>query len=618
MSYLRLSLTRGRFHEIVFRAAALIDVATLQALDRAVLWILAPLAAAILLSGIDDLIVDLFWAFHWLKDKLRPSARLFPPGERQLDAAPQRRIAILVPLWKEHEVIGRMLEHNLAAIRYTDYHIFAGCYPNDAATQAAVRAVATRFPNVHLALCPHDGPTSKADCMNSIFQHLMREEKRLGKYFDVIVTHDAEDLVHPEELRWINYYSARFDFVQTPVLPLATPFREFMHGIYCDEFAENHTRDMAVRPLSGGFVPSCGVGTGYRRDALEKLARARGNRIFEPEALTEDYVNGLRMFRLGCTQAFVPIMRARGGGGFMATREYFPRDWNAALRQRTRWVTGIALQGWQQFGWRGKPGEIYWLWRDRKGLIGNPLSLLANLIFFYGVATSLWARTTPLEVRLGIATLTLQVLRTLVRMVCVGRVYGVRFSLGVPLRAVYANFLNTAATFRAVGEYTLARVRHRPLRWLKTEHAYPSRTALLADKRKLGEILVGSGALSRATLAAALKTRPSSLRLGEHLVSSGALRQETVYQALSFQQSLPLASLEASGVPAAIAHALPAGIARKWKVQPFRVEEGNLYLAGPEIPTPEMNRSLRSFTSLQLRFHLLTPASFESLSNALL
>jgi adsorption protein B len=590
--------------------------AWLAGFDRAVLWLLAPLATAILLSGIDDLVVDFFWAFNWLKTKLRPEARLFPPGERQLDSAPRRRIAILLPLWKEHEVIGRMLEHNLAAVRYADYHFFAGCYPNDTLTQDAVLAIARRLPNVHLALVPHDGPTSKADCLNSIFQHLLREEDYGAERFDIVVTHDAEDLIHPEELRWINYYSARFDFIQTPVLPLATPFREFTHGIYCDEFAEGHTRDMTVRALSGGFVPSCGVGTGYRREALAKLAQARENCIFEPEALTEDYVNGLRMFRLGCTQTFVPVLR--DARDFMATREYFPRRWTAALRQRTRWVTGIALQGWQQLGWSGKPGEVYWLWRDRKGLIGNPLSLLANVVFVYGAATALWTRATPIDAHLAIATLALQVLRTAVRMTCVCRVYGALFSLGVPVRAVYGNALNTAATFRALGQYAIARIRRRPLRWLKTDHAYPTRTALVGDRRRLGEILVGSGALTPAALAAGLETRPAGVRLGEHLVSIGLLKPEGVYQALSFQQSLPLVSVEPSSVRAEVAHALPARIVRQWKVQPFRVEEGRLFLAGPEIPTAEMNRSLRSFTALELRFHLVTPAAFERLCKALL
>jgi adsorption protein B len=589
---------------------------SLTSFDRAVLWLLAPLAAAILLSGIDDLVVDFFWAFNWLRGKLRPEARLFPPGELQLDSAPRRRIAILLPLWKEHEVIGSMLEHNLAAIRYADYHFFAGCYPNDTLTQDAVLAVARRFPNVHLALVPHDGPTSKADCLNSIFQQLLKEEEYGGARFDILVTHDAEDLIHSEELRWINYYSGRFDFIQTPVLPLATPFREFTHGIYCDEFAEGHTRDMTVRALSGGFVPSCGVGTGYRRDALEKLARASEKCIFEPEALTEDYVNGLRMFRLGCTQTFVPVLR--DARDFMATREYFPRRWTAALRQRTRWVTGIALQGWQQLGWSGKPGEVYWLWRDRKGLIGNPLSLLANLVFVYGLATALWTRATPMDAHLAVATLTLQVLRTTVRMICVGRVYGIFFSLGVPVRAIYGNALNTAATFRALGHYAMARIRRRPLRWLKTDHAYPTRTALLADRRRLGEILVGSGALAPSTLAAALETRPASQRLGEHLVNIGILKAEDVYQALSFQQSLPIASVEPSAVRAEVAHALPVRIVRQWKVQPFRVDGGNLFLAGPEIPSAEMSRSLRSFTTLELRFHLVTPAAFERLCQALL
>ncbi|HEX5431707.1 MAG TPA: glycosyltransferase, partial [Bryobacteraceae bacterium] len=240
----------------------------LAPVDRAVLWLLAPLAVAILVSGLDDLFVDLLWAFAWLKRKLKPAAGLFPPGERQLDSAPRRRIAILIPLWKEHEVIGRMLEHNLASIRYSGYCIFAGCYPNDTPTQSAVRGAAERFPNIHLVLCPHGGPTSKADCLNWIFQHLLLYEERTGERFDVVITHDAEDLIHPDELRWINYYSGRFDFVQAPVLPLATPLRDLTHGVYCDEFAEYHSRDMLVRPLSGGFVPGCGVGTGYRREAL--------------------------------------------------------------------------------------------------------------------------------------------------------------------------------------------------------------------------------------------------------------------------------------------------------------------------------------------------------------
>jgi len=589
-----------------------------QSFDHLVLWMLVPLAFAILISGLDDLVIDAAWVFSWVRGVIKPQARLFPPGPRQLEAAPQRTIAILVPLWHEHEVIGRMLEHNLASIRYSGYHFFVGAYPNDDLTQGAVRRIADQFPNVHLALCPHDGPTSKADCLNWIYQRLILHEEQSGEHFDIIVTHDAEDLIHPEELRWINYYAARFDFIQTPVLALRTPFFALTHGVYCDEFAEYHTRDMAVRPLLGGFVPSSGVGTGYRRDALDKLAQSAANKIFEPEALTEDYENGLRLFRLGCSQTFVPLVHPYGSREFVATREFFPQRWTAAMRQRTRWVMGISLQTWERHGWKGKAGEVYWLWRDRKGLLTNPLSLLANLVFVYGLATGIWHRVTPLSVELCWATFSIQCVRAAVRMACVARVYGFLFALGVPARAVYANALNAVATFNAVGRYAIARARKRPLKWLKTDHAYPNRAALLVHKRKLGEILVGSSYIEARILKDALETQPPGVPLGEHLVRGGQLTEETLYEALSLQQGLPIGRVEAQSVPRSVARALPEHVVREWGVLPFLVAEGGMCVASAKLPTLEMNASLRSFTALEIRVHLVTPTEFENLTASLL
>src|SRR5581483_6257085 len=96
------------------------------------------------------------WAVSWITSKLRPASALWPPGPRQLDSAPKLSIAIMVPLWHEYDVIARMLEHNVASIRYAEYHIFAGAYPNDDRTQDAVREISDRFAHVHLALVPHD------------------------------------------------------------------------------------------------------------------------------------------------------------------------------------------------------------------------------------------------------------------------------------------------------------------------------------------------------------------------------------------------------------------------------------------------------------------------------
>ncbi len=111
----------------------------LRPVDHAILQLLVPLAVAILISGLDDLTIDLAWLLRWLHRILLPRADLFPPGERQLDSAPRRRIAILVPLWQEHRVIAHMLEHTIAVVRYPEYHIFAGAYPNDDRTQEAIR-----------------------------------------------------------------------------------------------------------------------------------------------------------------------------------------------------------------------------------------------------------------------------------------------------------------------------------------------------------------------------------------------------------------------------------------------------------------------------------------------
>jgi adsorption protein B len=271
-----------------------------------------------------------------------------------------------------------MIRHNIAAIRYRNYDFFIGAYPNDDRTLDALRELEQRFSNVHLAVCPHDGPTSKADCLNWVYQRMLLFEEQDNLRFEIVVTHDAEDLIHPDALVGINLHCGEFGMVQVPVLPLPTPPCDMVHGIYCDEFAEYQTRDIPARQILGSFLPSNGVGTGFSRAALERLAETSGNRVFEPECLTEDYENGLRLHRLGFRQMFLPLRSARDP---LATREYFPRTRRGAIRQRTRWITGICLQSQERNGWRGRPRDVYWFWRDRKGLLANPVSVAANAFF---------------------------------------------------------------------------------------------------------------------------------------------------------------------------------------------------------------------------------------------
>jgi adsorption protein B len=458
-------------------------------LDGWVTACLLPLALWVLASGLDDLCLDVTCVWRWIRRRPgRTSEALFPP-ETALKGTGGKRIAVFVPLWQEHAVIARMLRHNVAAIRYRNYHFFVGAYPNDQPTVEAVRRFEDRFPHVHLALCPHDGPTSKADCLNWIYQRMLLFEEARGVRFEVVVLHDAEDVIHPDSLGWINHFTDTYDMVQIPVLPVATSFWSLTHGVYCEEFAEFQTKDIPARQVLGGFLPSNGVGTGYRRSALEKLAVVTSNRLFDPQCLTEDYETGLRLHRLHCSQIFVPIRFVKGEP--VATREIFPEDFGSAVRQRTRWVTGIALQSWEKYGWGTGAAQLYWFWRDRKGLIGNPVSFAVNLLFGYGLVSWGWSRANGEPWAIGEAaggaagtvllgaTLALQGIRMCVRAGCAARIYGPAFALCTPLRALWGNCINFWATACAVHQYAVARLAGRPLVWIKTEHAFPSRAALL-------------------------------------------------------------------------------------------------------------------------------------------
>ncbi len=590
--------------------------------DDWIAGLLAPLAGWVLLNGVDDLILAFAGLGSIIQRKLSSHPNCRAPSEEDLDAVPPRPMAIFVALWHEFRVIQKMIDNNVTRLRYPNCDFFVGVYPNDAPTIAAVREAMKRHPNVHLSLCPHDGPTSKADNLNWIYQRMLLHEEKTGVRFETILTHDAEDLIDPDALRWINYYAQWNDMVQIPVLALPTPLRELSHGVYCDEFAEFQFKDMPARQFLGGFIPSNGVGTGFSRRALERIAAGHSNRIFEPGSLTEDYENGFKIRRLGLPQKFIPIHFREGRP--IATREYFPRKFTAAVRQRTRWVMGITLQSWEYLSARDTLGQLYWFWRDRKGLAGNLLTPLTNVLFLYGAGTLAWAHAVhhpSLLVRdlsrfrtIYEAGLIMQAIQTAIRIACSARIYGWRFACGVPVRVLVANVINSCAAARAICIYTNAKLHHRPLRWVKTEHAYPNRAALEPEPRRLSDILTESQCITSEQLEAARASMPAGRRIGEYLVSCGLLGEADLYSALSRQNDVPLGKPDHGAVSVSATRVLPAAVSRKWRVLPFRIAAGELHVAGAELPDEEMRTEIRRFSSLEIRFQLVTPAEFEELA----
>jgi adsorption protein B len=580
--------------------------------DHWVAACLIALAAWILLSGLDDLFVGFVHYFV----RARPFRW---PRAAELDSVPERRIALFVPLWHEHRVIGRMLDRNLASIAYRNYDVFVGIYPNDPLTARAVEEAAQRHPRIHIAVCRRNGPTSKGDCLNAIYARMEEFEALRGVRFDLIVTHDAEDVIHWQSLRLINWFSRRYQMVQVPVLPLPTPAWDLTHGLYCDEFSDSSWREIQVRQRLGGFLPGTGVGTGFAREALERLAAAQG-RVFDPDSLTEDYDSGYRLHALGFRQVFLPVRFDNGNP--VATREYFPRSLRAAVRQRSRWVAGIALQGWSRHGWHGSPRQIYWLWRDRKGLAGNMLSPLSNLLVLYGTAT--WAAAawsgTPWHLGghiprwLGPATGSLAVLQAAMRMHACARIYGIAFAAGVPLRMLWGNMVNSLATAEALWQFLVARLRRHALVWRKTEHVYPADASCGQGRPRLGEVLIRMRVVSLGEIDEALLNRPRTKRLGEYLLHHELITEQDLYHALSLQGEIPWGAPEHSEVDPRATRALPAAAARHWHVLPFRINSGQLHLLTADLPSREMAAALAGVSALEIRFRLVRPSELELLT----
>ncbi len=583
--------------------------------------VLGLLAFVLLISGADDCIPLLICVWHNIVRRETPP----PPSLEKLIEGKERRIAIFVPCWKESEVIANMVRHNMAAIRYRNFDFFLGVYPNDDATIEVAEGLAKVFRNVHVALCADPGPTSKADCLNCVYLEMCRWETENRVWFDTIVLHDAEDLVHPDALQLINEERCTYSMVQVPVLPIPTPFHELTHAIYCDEFAEYQTIDMRARQLSGSFIPSNGVGTGFARDILDRLASQRGGRVFDPASLTEDYEIGVYIHGAGCPQLFAPLWCK--DKEFLATREYFPRKLGTAIRQRTRWVTGIALQTWERYGWCGSWRTRYWFWRDRKGLVANPLGLLTNVLFVAGVVDLVrsaaqhrpwaFAVSNPLIVTLCLLTLVLQCFRLAVRAVCVGRIFGWSFAAGVPLRVFHANLINCCASVRALWRYGKARMLHRPLVWLKTEHAYPTRDLLEGHRRELPDVLVACGFISETALTAIKAQTADEAEMADYLLSRRLISEDDLCHAISLQSGVPSTQIDVHRVKRHVVRSLPAHIEKRFGVVPFRVEAGRMLVAGTRVPPSTLFEELKSFTRLRIDFQLVTEGNYRQLRSLL-
>lgn len=437
-------------------------------------------AVGFFIGGIDDLAVDLVFLVQRGWRGLRGRGRIVTM--RDLGRTdPSGRIVIFVAAWDESAVIGAMLRSALSRIDYPDYCLYVGAYPNDPATIAAIAEFAAVDHRVRLVIGDDPGPTTKAACLNTLWQALLRDEQSDGFRTRAVLLHDAEDVVHGQELRLIDRLIGRYDVVQLPVLPLIDQRSRLISGHYADEFAEAHAKQLVVRTLLGAGLPLAGVGCAIARPMIDAIAAGQQGKPFDATSLTEDYELGLRIAALG-GQGVLARVREYPGGPLVAVRAYFPATLTTAVRQKARWMVGIALAGWDRTGW-GRRFDLcdHWMrMRDRRA----PLAVLVlgaayAALVTWGMASALHLATgramPPLAVPSTLLALNLALLcwRLAMRVTFTGGAYGWREALWSLPRALVGNIIALLAARRAIQRY-VAMLRGARIVWDKTAHAFPT------------------------------------------------------------------------------------------------------------------------------------------------
>ena len=201
-------------------------------------------------------------------------------------------------------------------------------------------------------------------------------------------------------------------------------------------------------------------------------------RPFAAASMTEDYEVGLRLGALGLKTMFVRIATQPGQRAVVASRGHFPATLGSAVRQKARWLGGIALAGWDRLGWSGGIGERWMRMRDRRGPLAAVLLLAA-----YGAAllwSQLWlaeALGAPIKARLSPALITLLTIngwllawRVFMRAAFTTAAYGLTEGLLSVPRLVVGNVIAMLAAARAVSLHLGGGAK----RWDKTRHIFPA------------------------------------------------------------------------------------------------------------------------------------------------
>jgi bacteriophage N4 adsorption protein B len=610
-----------------------VDLITLGLLALQVGFVL--MMVVYLISGLDDLFVDLLFFAMKAKQWCGGNSSHHRPSLEEMAEKREQPFAFMFPAWQEADVIQRALLNTISNIDYRNFHVFVGTYVNDPETQREVEEVMRHHANVTQLIVPHPGPTCKADCLNWIVRGVREYQEQHGIRFAGVILHDAEDVVDTLSLKLFNCLMPEWDLVQIPVISLKRRWWNLIGGQYMDEFAEAHCKEIHVREWFAGIVPGAGVGTGYSMRALDAAAAGADLECFATDSLTEDYEFSFRLRERGLKQAFVrlPVERRvrrrsllqRKPGlvvqrDFITTREFFPDSFWASVRQKTRWVIGIAFQGWKRFGWEGDWRVRYLWFRDRKALFTQQFMALGYIVALGLIALQVssalfpdrYIFAPPFEDNsplwdLFYVNVGLFVNRLIHRHVWTCRIYGwSQLPLIIP-RYLVANIVNYFAVTRATLTYFKYLRTNERIGWDKTAHSFPGEELLAVYRRKLGDILVERGLLTQEQLDRGLAAQATTGRpLGAAIVDIGELDEDALIEVLCDQLHLSRANApNPYGTSLSLLRRLPEHYAKALSVFPLEEkDDGKIVLACAVVPDRQSILELEAALGVPVQFQL--------------
>lgn len=228
------------------------------------------------------------------------------------------RISVLVPLYKEPEVLRRLIQ-NLGELQYpTDrLQILILLEEEDTLTQAALTTTDLP-PHMRALIVPDGPPRTKPRAMNYALDFCRG---------DIVGIYDAEDMPEPDQLLKVAHamQNAPDDLAGVQgVLDFYNPTQNWIARCFTIEYASWFRVILPGMRRLGFAIPLGGTTVFCRRDILTRLGG------WDAHNVTEDADLGIRLARHGYRIEMLPSTT-------FEEANYRPLPW---VRQRSRWLKG--------------------------------------------------------------------------------------------------------------------------------------------------------------------------------------------------------------------------------------------------------------------------------------